>query len=348
MDAAALHAVSLCRGLDRRAVESLLAVARPVSFLAGAELVRQGEPTRGAFLIRQGEAEARVALPAGGHLAVAALADGSVFGEMSLVERGVCSATVMAKTGVDGWFIGRDEFRALAASRDPAALAIQRALTDTLADKLSQLNDRVRAHPPQEIHPAVALPPARDPLEGATRSRKAAFDWRAFLPLLPFFEGFDAEETDELVAGASVLELPRGSWILRAGTPSSACFLVVRGAVEVLAGPDEAVRRVAIAGPGELVGYMGVLRGSPHAASARAREEACVLEFPREAFLDLYGGAGGTSVSLIHSIHLALLRAITRTNTQLTRLISHAQLEASLPRRELEAALHAQVWRPAS
>lgn len=358
MDAAALHAVSLCRGLDRSAVESLLAVARPVSFLAGAELVRQGEPTRGAFLIRQGEAEARVALPAGGALAVAALSDGSVFGEMSLVERGVCSATVVATTNVDGWFIGCDEFRALAASREPAALAIQRALTDTLADKLSQLNERVRAHPAQEIHPPVALPPPRDPLEGVPRSRKASFDWRAFLPLLPFFEGFDAEETDELVAGASVIELPRGSWVLRAGTPSAACFLVVRGAIEVLAGPDAAVRRVAIAGPGELVGYMGVLRGAPHTASARVREDACLLEFPRAAFLALYGGTSGASVSLLHSIHRALLRAITRTNTQLTRLISHAQLEASLPaqapeaartaRRELEAALHAQVWRPAS
>ncbi len=295
MDAAALQAVSLCRGLDRRAVESLLAVARPVSWPAGAALVRQGEPTRGAFLIRRGEVEARVALPAGGAVAVAALGDGAVFGEMSLVERGVCSATVVAVSAVDGWFIGRDEFRALAASRDPAALAIQRALTDTLAEKLALLNDRVRAHPPQESHPPVALPPPADPLAGAERSRQASFDWRAFLPVLPFFDGFDAEEIDELVAHAAVLELARGSWILRAGTPSRACYVVVRGAVEVLAGPEDGVRRVAIAAPGELFGYLGVLRGAADAASARAREDTCLLELQADAFLRVYGGGSGAS-----------------------------------------------------
>ena len=48
-----------------------------------------------------------------------------------------------------------------------------------------------------------------------------AFSAGAILPLLPFFEGFDAEERDEFVAGASVIERPRGAWILRAGTPSA-------------------------------------------------------------------------------------------------------------------------------
>lgn len=39
----------------------LRAVAREVSFIEGAELVRQGEASRGAFLIRSGTVEARVA-----------------------------------------------------------------------------------------------------------------------------------------------------------------------------------------------------------------------------------------------------------------------------------------------
>ena len=46
----------------------LLAVAREVSFIKGAQLVRQGEASRGAFLIRSGACEARVALPGGGSL----------------------------------------------------------------------------------------------------------------------------------------------------------------------------------------------------------------------------------------------------------------------------------------
>jgi len=46
----------------------LLGVAREVSFMKGAERVRQGESSRGCFLIRSGAAVARVALPGDGRL----------------------------------------------------------------------------------------------------------------------------------------------------------------------------------------------------------------------------------------------------------------------------------------
>jgi len=120
----------------------------------------------------------------------------------------------------------------------------------------------------------------------------------------------------------------------------------VRGAVEVFTRTGVRERRIAIAGPGELVGYMGVLRGAPRAGNARAREAACMLEFPRRAFLEVYNGSSGASVSLQHAIHRTLLRSIGRTNTQLTRLIAHARLTAAANQAaELEAALHGQMWR---
>jgi len=220
----------------------LLAVAREVSFLKGAELVRQGESSRGCFLIRAGSVEARVALPGGGSLAVAQFRDGDMFGEMALIERGVVSATVVAQSNVDAWFVARDDFRALVASREIAALETQRAITRTLSDKLRVLNERIRAYPAVEDRPATGPVPAADPLAGIARSRRASFDWRSFLPVLPFFEGFDEDEMDELAAAGKVLELPRGAWAF-----------------------------VAIAGPGELVGFMALINAAPRANSARAR-----------------------------------------------------------------------------
>src|SRR5258706_507371 len=202
--------------------EQLQAVAREMSFVQGAELVRQGEASRGAFLIRRGAVEARVALPGGGALTVARFADGDMFGEMSLIERGVCSATVVALGKVDAWFVGRDEFRALVASRE-------------------------------------------------------------------------------------------------------------------------------LAGPGELVGFMAVINAAPRANHARVREACCLLELPREAFLAIYNGSSAATVSLHHAIHRSLMRSIARTNTQLTRLISHARLAAAAERAvSLEAALHGQIWRAAA
>jgi len=52
MSIEALQDVSLCRGLDRAAAERLSSVTRRVSFLPGAQIVRQNAPARGAYLIR--------------------------------------------------------------------------------------------------------------------------------------------------------------------------------------------------------------------------------------------------------------------------------------------------------
>lgn len=345
MSIEALQQVSLCRGLDRAAAERLASVARQVSYLRGAELVRQNGPARGAFLIRSGTVEARVALPGGGSLVVAELRDGDVFGEMALIERGVCTASVLATGNVDGWLIDGDDFRAMVASREPVALEIQRAITRNLAAKLRVLNATVRAHPAQEDRPVREEPPQADPLAGVARARQASFDWRGFAPALSFFDGFDEDEIDELVADARVLELARGAWIFAQRQVAQACFLLLRGAVEILAQADGRERRIGIAGPGELIGYLAVLDGAAHAASARVRERATLLELPGPAFLALHNGGSGASVSLQHAIHRSLLRSLGRTNTQLTRLISHARLSAAAAEvAQLETTLHGQLW----
>ena len=330
--------------------EQLLAVAREVSFMKGAELVRQGEATRGCFLIRAGQVEARVALPGGGSLMVAQFRDGDMFGEMALVERGVVSATVVADSNVDAWFVGRDDFRALVASRELAALEVQRAITRSLSDKLRVLNDRVKGFPAVEDRPIDGsmrgAAPDADPLAGIARSRHASFDWKAFLPALPFFEGFDDDEIDELAASGKVLELPRGAWAFTVGAQASGCYLVLRGALEIFIRNENTERRVAIAGPGELVGFMAVINAAPRANNARVREACALLEIPRAAFLEIYNGDSGATVSLQHAIHRSLMRSISRTNTQLTRLISHARLNAAEKQAsELEAALHGQIFR---
>ena len=191
-------------------------------------------------------------------------------------------------------------------------------MTQVLAQKLRALNTRVRAHPAAEDRPAKAD-------SSATRS-KPQFHWEAFLPILPFFEGFDDHEREDMIKGSSVFELERGAALFKAGEPSAACFLVIRGALEVFSRTGDLERRVALAGPGELVGYLAVLEGAPHTASARVRESACLMEFPAAQFLRHYHGDSGTSVSLQQAIHRSLLRALGRTNTQLTRILTHQRL----------------------
>jgi len=323
------------------AAPRLAAVSRPVSYASGARLVRQGEAARGAFVIERGRVEARVALPGGGMLTVAELAAGDMFGEMALVERGVCSATVSAATDVQAWFIERDDFCALVASRDAGALELQRAITRVLAAKLRALNVKVR-----EQRSAEDRPLHRPPDSIALPEKEPEFDWRAFLPRLSFFEGFDAAEMAAVASLGRARDVPAGAWLFVANGAADRCFLIVRGAVEIVAPLGRMEKRVALAGPGELVGYLAALDGAPHTASARVRTRACLLDIPSPELARLYEGDAAASVKLQRAIHVSLLRALTRTNTVLTRLISHALLaDAAKQAVELETALYGQLWR---
>jgi len=329
--------------LDGEARDLLLAVARPVSHKKGERLVRHGDPSRGAYVLKDGAAEATVRLPGGETLSVAKFGAGAVFGEMALVERGTCTATVAATDNLTGWFIERDDFRSLVAQRVPAALRVQHALTLVLSDKLRQLNLKVLDVAADGDKPARRSG-FGDPLAGVSRLNKASFDFKPFLSHLPIFEGFDAAEIDEILAVASVLELPRGQKIFSAGQPSSACFIVVRGAVKIRAQHADRERRMAVLGPGQLLGYMSALEKGVHGSDAVVREDALLLEIPAKAFEALYFGGSPASTKLHRVIQKSLLLSLGQTNRHLTRLISQAKLRgASKESVELEKAYSGQI-----
>ena len=315
--------------LDGEARDLLLAAARPLAHAKGDRLVRHGDPSRGAYLLKSGAAEATVTLPGGEKLTVARFDAGSLFGEMALVERGTCTANVIATEKLDGWFIEREDFKSLVAQRVPAALRIQHALTLTLSEKVRHLNAKVIDAPSPEDHPKKGREQISDPLAGAKRLKKASFDFRPFLSHLAVFEGFDAAEIEEILSAASLLELPRGHALFFAGHASAACFIVIRGAVEILARHDRLERRMAVLGPGQLIGYMSALEKAKHGSDAVVRENALLLEIPRDTFDKLYFGSSPASTKLHRVIQKSLLLALGQTNRHLTRLISQARLRGA-------------------
>lgn len=330
--------------LDGEARNLLLAVARPVTHGKGERLIRYGDPSRGAYLLREGTVEATVLLPGGEKLTVAKLEPGGVFGEMALIERGTCTATVTATSKMEGWFIERDDFRSLVAQRVPAALRIQHAVTVAIADKLRQLNAKVLELPAPGDKPKSGSEPEPDPLSKVKRLKHASFDFKPFLPHLPLFEGFDASEIEEIVSVSSLLELPRDHAVFAFGQPSTACFIVVRGAVEIRTPHARRERRMAVLGPGQLLGYMSALEKGRHASDAVVREQALLLEIPCEAFEKIYFGSSTASTKVQRVIQKSLLSSLGQSNRHLTRLISQARLRgAEKEGNELEKVYSGQI-----
>lgn len=319
-----IDAIPLFSGIERDGREGILRILRRVSFAATAPLVRQGQSADGAYIIESGSADVMTALPGGGDAAVATLGPGSVLGEMALLESGTRSATVIASAPVQGYFVERESFRMLLAQREGAAFTIQNRITRTLCQRVREMNDRIVA--------SSAPPNVASPLSGQTagpqnlRRGLCSFDYRSFLPLLPIFRRFGAEELAEFTARSELLELDRGCILFQEDDPGEAVYVVVRGALEIGRTASGQRHRIGILGPGRLCGIISLVEGRPHGMSAAARERSVLLEIRKAEFDALFAGREAVAAKFQEAINRELLLGLARTNNHLTRLISQARI----------------------
>jgi CRP-like cAMP-binding protein len=247
-----------------------------------------------------------------------------MLGEMALLETGRRAATVVARTPVSAHVVDRDAFRMLLAQRNRAAFTIQGRITRTLCQRLRELNAKVVA--------ADAPESAAPPLAGATaepgdlRRGQCSFDYRTFLPLLPIFRRFTAEELAEFTRRTEVIELNRGRILFQQGDPETAGYVVVRGALEILRAENGRRHRIGVLGPGRLCGMLAMIERQPHSMSAAARERSVLLEIPKADFDALFAGSDPTAARFQDAINRDLLQSLARTNIHLTRLISQARI----------------------
>jgi CRP-like cAMP-binding protein len=342
-----IQGIPLFAGLDATELEGILRIFQPVAYAAGACLTRQGHPADCALIMESGDADVVTALPGGGEATVATLGPGSILGEMALLEYGMRSATVIARSTVASYAVERDGFRMLLAQRDHAAFQIQNRITLTLCRRLRELNARILAsEAPENVAPPVARTRG-----GAVRRSESSFDCRAFLPVLPLFQRFSPSEINEFAQLAAIVEFSRGDVLFEQGTPSSACYLVVRGAVEIANTHGGRHHRIGILGPGRLCGVLALIEGQPHSMSAVARENATLLELSRAAFDRLFSGNDRIAARFQDAVSRELLQALGRTNNHLTRLISQARIRGARAQpanvEELQRALCTQDCRQA-
>lgn len=105
---AVMGSVPLFEGLSQKDLRTIRTIAKEVHHAKGAEIVTQGREGVGFHLIIEGEARAVV-----GRRTVSRFGPGSYFGELSLVDGGPRSATVIAETDVRTLSIPRWSFMPL-------------------------------------------------------------------------------------------------------------------------------------------------------------------------------------------------------------------------------------------
>jgi len=132
-----LAQVPLFSTCSRKDLQKLSKASDEITVKAGKVLVEEGKPGHEFFLIVEGRAEVRRK-----NRKVASLGPGQFFGELSLLDRGPRSATVIAETEMTLLVLGQREFAGVI--DDVPAMAHK--LLAALAGRLREADTRALSH----------------------------------------------------------------------------------------------------------------------------------------------------------------------------------------------------------
>ncbi|HEY3154370.1 MAG TPA: cyclic nucleotide-binding domain-containing protein [Candidatus Binatia bacterium] len=141
-----LARVPLFRGLDDATIDDILSCMQARRYAAGELICRQGEPSDSLFLLRSGVAKAFV-LRGSSATTIARLRPGDVIGEVGVVTNLPRSASVIARSDVTVFQLGRDDVASLLA-RHPRLLA---NITQVIGGRLAKMNADLRGFPSAEV-----------------------------------------------------------------------------------------------------------------------------------------------------------------------------------------------------
>jgi len=111
----------------------------------------------------------------------------------------------------------------------------------------------------------------------------------AFLRASDLFENQPEEVLKAVLVQGQLQEYGPGEVVFRQGDEGDRLYIAKSGALEVLASPTDAAEPIPVAylGPGEVLGELALLTGSPRSASARVPERAELFTVDKAVFLDL-------------------------------------------------------------
>jgi CRP-like cAMP-binding protein len=314
-----LRRAPLLASFDEPELAAIAELAGEAELPAGHELIRQGGPADGAWLLESGGLAVVRKLPGGGELPLAALGPGALVGEISLLRDEPRTATVRAIAPSRAVFLDRRLFRASRERLEPAALRLTRAILVELARRVRRLeSEAAQALAGEALADAVPPPRGFAPAE-------PGFDWRAFLPVLPCFGGFEPADLTALSAALEPFERAAGETLLPDGSAPQDLLIIARGAVEGVRLAGGRAHQVAVLGPGEFCAAGLLLDPGPAALTWTAREDALLLRLDGAEFRRLYDERSRAGLALLDALAGHLARAQRRAGGTMARTLGLAR-----------------------
>ncbi len=151
-----LRNVTLFMELDSDELEALSKFFHTTRFAAGDLILEEGKANRALHVVRSGRIRVKRQVDSS-EVALTDLVAGQTFGELSIIEDGVASATLQAVAETEVSSISMNDLATFLRDKPGAAAKFWRQIAVDLRRRLIQTNDLVRSH--FEVNRALAENP---------------------------------------------------------------------------------------------------------------------------------------------------------------------------------------------
>ena len=159
-----------------------------------------------------------------------------------------------------------------------------------------------------------------------------------FLRQHPLFAGLPDDDLERLCGVAAQITIRAGEVLMKEGSTGDALYIPLDGMFEITKRSLEHDLVIAQRGPGDILGEISLLEGTPHSASVRAAADSRLLRISREDFEQL--------LSRSSTAALAVLRTVAARLRNTETMLRHSEKMAALG--TLSAGLAHELNNPAA
>jgi len=125
---------------------------------------------------------------------------------------------------------------------------------------------------------------------------------KPFLRQLPLFSELSDEDLDDLYRMAVPVALQAGQVLMEEGDPGDSLYIATEGRFEISKRTGERDVVIAGSGPGDVIGEISLLEGSPRTATVRAVGDGHLIKISREAFTQLLARSPSAALGILRTM----------------------------------------------
>jgi CRP-like cAMP-binding protein len=253
------------RYLKETEITTIQAFGQIVTFAPGETILAQGKPGHGLHILLDGKAHISVRVLGTGTISLAALTPGEFFGEVSLLQDILCTATVTATTKSTCYLLNRQCYEAFALGLAAIRHAINRAVIEDVLQRQygmyqnieTLLQKTVKQKPKSTVPHTIGKPKI---IKMTPPQLLAEY---GYLRQFPLFHLFTQHELERLIKNCKVVTFRERTCVIQKGQLNASCFFIVSGSVQVTINSKSRISKLAALGPNTIFCPIGPLNNKP-------------------------------------------------------------------------------------